>query len=321
MSSASTAGHYRLFSFLALLAGFVAVGVAWRANRNLEAHLGAVDLSRIAEKRDVQYGFTVDAYGYRYKGVSGNVGDEQVLMFGLYEKDRLYFMRDYLKAANVAGAVAIDGGANTGNHSLFLSRLVAEVHAFEPFPPVIARFRENLALNPEIRNVELYEVGLGEKEAELAFVQGPPEEMGGGSFQARRADLPGYTVREQKLKVVAADAWMENRLGGPLALVKLDVEGHEEAVLKGMRNLLERHRPLLVVEVGDLPEGTIVSIEQLAALFPADYEFLAFDNLLDAAIDGRYRLVPLTKAVFESPLRRKLDVVAYPRERAALVPR
>lgn len=319
MTTRSTQGSYRLFAWIALGVGFTACAIAWRANQALTENLGMVDLSLITDRRDVQYPFTVDVYGYRYKGRSGSAEDEQVLMFGLYEKDRLYFMRDFLQRAAVPGAVVIDGGANTGNHSMFLSRFAAKVHSFEPYPPVILRFRDNLAANPDIRNIELHEVGLGDHEAELPFAHGPEIEPGGGSFREARADLPGYAVGEQKLRIVAADQWMAARESGPIVLVKLDVEGFEEAVLRGMIKIMEQHRPVLVIEVGDQPEGTITSIEQLRGLFPADYELLAFDNTLAAAIDGKYRLMPLTPEVFGSALRKKLDVVAYPRERASLV--
>lgn len=310
---------YRRFAWTALLVGFAACAVAWRANRAVLDNLTMMDLSIVTQMRDVQYPFTVDAYGYRYKGLSGSVEDEQILMFGLYEKDRLYFMRDYLQKAAVPGAVVIDGGANTGNHSMFLSRFAAKVHSFEPYPPVIVRFHDNLAANPDIRNIELHEVGLGEHEAELPFVHGPGIEPGGGSFREARAGLPGYEVGEQKLKIVAADEWLAGRESGPIVLVKLDVEGFEEAVLHGMKKIMEANRPVLVVEVGDQPEGTITSIEQLRGLFPADYDLLAFDNTLQAAIDGKYRLLSLTPEVFGSALRQKLDVVAFPRERASLV--
>ena len=255
----------------------------------------------------------------KYKGVTGNAIDEQILLFGLYEKDRLFFMRDYLENAKIEDPVVIDVGANTGNHALFLSRVAARVHAFEPYPPVIRRFRDNLALNPEIQNIELHEVGLGEKEAELPFVPPRDDNAATGSFRTEgRTNAASSSFA--RLKVVVGDEWLQGEEVGSVALVKIDVEGFEEAVLRGLRQLLTLHRPVVVVEVAVLPVGTIDSLQMLDSLFPENYEFLTFDHTLDGALSGRYHLQPLTQRVFNADSRQQLDLVAYPRERATVLP-
>ena len=154
-----------------------------------------VDIGQVSEGRDKPYTFTVDAYGFTYKGKTGAIVDEQVLLFGLYEKDRLFFMRDYLGNSKKVDGVVIDAGANTGNHTLFLSRCVPQgkVLAFEPFPPVIKRLRENLAINPAITNVEVHEVGLSDKQAELSFAAPTDENEGSGSFRATARKRPATT--------------------------------------------------------------------------------------------------------------------------------
>jgi FkbM family methyltransferase len=244
-----------------------------------------------------------------------------VLLFGLYEKDRLFFMRDCLANLHKPTAVVLDVGANTGNHSLFLSRCIPEgkVHAFEPFPPVINRFRANLASNPAITNVALHEIGLSEKTAELSFAAPNDENEGSGSFQSNRLNEAGHALFTEKLKVVRGDEFLKEQNIGPITLVKMDVEAHEESALKGMHDTLWRDRPVVVVEVGSLPTCTIDTLERLRSLFPPDYLFLAFDNGLDGAVSGRYSLRRLTTSVF-AELRSKLDVVAYPHELAAAVP-
>ena len=44
------------------------------------------------------------------------------------------------------------------------------------------------------------------------------------------------------------------RIEGRLALIKIDVEGHEAAVVRGALNLIEAHRPALVIEVNADPD-------------------------------------------------------------------
>jgi hypothetical protein len=90
----------------------------------------------------------------------------------------------------------------------------------------------------------------------------------------------------------------------------MDIEGHEEAALRGMREILRRDRPLGVFEVGALPSGTIDTFAKLRSLLPEGYEFLAFENDLGEAFNGRYTLRRLTEIAFAN-MRGKLDVVAY----------
>jgi FkbM family methyltransferase len=205
-------------------AGFGAAFLHCRARQ-----IQVVDVGLITQGRDKPYDFTVDAYGFTDKGKTGAIVDEQVLLFGLYEKDRLFFMRDYLEKGHKQKGVVIDAGGNTGNHALFLSRCVPHgtVHAFDPFPPVIKRFRENLAIDSAIRNITLHELGLSDKEAELSFAAPSDENGGSGSFQSNRLKEAGHQLFTQKPNVATADAYLSERKIGPVALVKMDVEAHE----------------------------------------------------------------------------------------------
>jgi hypothetical protein len=111
--------------------------------RNL-AQAGSVRLQRIAS-RNIE--FITDFYGFRYRGLSGNYIDAHILYFGAYEKPLLYWLRDTAALLQDEDLVFLDIGANTGQHSLFMSRLVAEVHSFEPYPPVLERLNHTVKLN------------------------------------------------------------------------------------------------------------------------------------------------------------------------------
>ena len=52
----------------------------------------------LAKLRDVNYPFTIEIYGYKYQGNTGNYIDEYILTYGAYEKNMLVFMRDLLDA-------------------------------------------------------------------------------------------------------------------------------------------------------------------------------------------------------------------------------
>jgi FkbM family methyltransferase len=117
--------------------------------------------------------------------------------------------------------------------------------AFEPVPASYPRLRENLDLN-----------GLGTRiiatEAAVADSNGTARLFipGGRDSAAPSSHLynPGETRAgdEVSVKTVALDAIVPGDT--PVDLVKIDVEGAEEAVLKGATQLLARWRPVLFIE-------------------------------------------------------------------------
>jgi FkbM family methyltransferase len=268
--------------------------------------------------RDVNYPFTIEVYGYKYQGVSGNLIDDRILAYGAYEKDVLFFMRDYIKAKDRSDSVFIDVGANTGQHSLFMSRYAKHVHAFEPFPRVAERFRRMIELNG-FSNVLLHEVGLGKEDASVPFFTPPSENMGGGTFLAEHAKAQASASVEpsERFRVVEGDKWLEQRQVSDVELIKIDVEGYEEFVLAGLSATLAKHRPVVVVEVSRPPLGTIGSMEKLSSLFPSGYSYRQFVSSREQWITGKYKTVRMDR------LSRDTDfemVVAYPLESEGLGP-
>ncbi len=213
---------YRVLFWIAMTLAAIAT-VAWfytvYTARQLLGDPRFYNPSRLSGLRDVNYPFTIEVYGYKYRGQTGEYIDDHILAYGAYEKDVLYFMRDYIQARNDPGAVFLDVGACEGQHSLFMSRLVKEVHAFEPFPPAASRCRDMIELN-KFSNIHLHEVGLGEQEESIPFH--PPEStnMGGGTFQAHAGR--GSTVA---LRIVVGDKWLEQIGVARVDLMNIDVEG------------------------------------------------------------------------------------------------
>lgn len=305
---------YRIMTYVSVLVAVAALGLVWKVmNRPVVEDLAVHTLDR-----DKQYPFVVDAYGFKYQGHTGNVIDEYILRYGAWEKDHLFFVRDYLKNLNEPNAVVIDVGANTGHHTLFYSRHAARVLAFEPFPPVIATFKQNLALNPHVTNVELCEVGLGDANAELPFSAPADLNHGQGTFRVGAPMNPAMKQLDKKLQIVIGDEYLRDKNLGPVAFIKVDIEGFEEAALKGLRQTMDKYRPLLEVEVTPPPTGTIDSLDKLTALFPKDYEFYVLLRSNDGTIKGQYHLVKLDWAVHSR--NEQIELVACPKERLAAMP-
>ena len=55
-------------------------------------------------------------------------------------------------------------------------------------------------------------------------------------------------------------------------LIKIDVEGFEISVLRGLPETLRRHRPLVMLELSEEARRSLPSMAALMALFPAGYQ-------------------------------------------------
>jgi FkbM family methyltransferase len=315
---------YRLLFWLAMTCGMILAALLLLAMRRADLLFELVGDPRffsphkLSACRDVDYPFTIEVYGYKYKGTTGDYIDDYILTFGAYEKDILFFMRDYIQARNNPDAIFLDVGACEGQHSLFMSRHVKQVHAFEPFPPVADRFRSLIDLNG-FTNIQLHQVGLGEKEGLFPFVAPEADNMGGGSFAHGSESRPGKLVGN--FRVVAGDEWLAQFGVTNVEMVKIDVEGFEQFVLEGLAGTLKRDRPVLVIEVTQPPSGTIGSASDLRKCFPENYEFQSIHDGGDTgskAITGQYKLQPIGDLFAKGPI---VMVVAYPKEKGALIGR
>jgi FkbM family methyltransferase len=269
-----------------------------------------VDIEEVIRR---QANFVVDIYGFRYQGNTGNRVDAYIYYYGAYEKSELSLVREILTFLTPR-PVMIDVGANTGLYSLFASKYAKEVHAIEPFPPILSRLRAHIADN-KIGNIVVHPVGLGEAEAELPFYSPPEANLGTGSF------VVGFKSenRDEKLtlKVVAGDMYLPKVGITRVDFIKMDIEGYEKQALAGLRETLRRQRPIVLMEITIDPAFPhfFKSMEELRVAFPENYEFFVLADR--NPLTGAFQLEP-----FDPPFDRSLqfNIVARPAEKANAVP-
>jgi FkbM family methyltransferase len=251
------------------------------------------------------FSFRTELFGMIYEGRTGigDVVDEMVLTQGSYETHVLFFLRDTMAKLNPNGGVFIDVGANSGQHSMFMSRHAKAVHAFEPFPPVLARFRRMLAIN-KIDNVMVHPVGLGREAARLPFND---QEL---SF----SPTAGKAQASMELEIVSGDAALKQAGITHVDLIKMDIEGFEKPALLGLADTLARDRPVVVFELRTNPQrpGLFSSAADVRDVFPNNYEFLVFTQW--DFYTGFYELAELA-SIARFDRASMYNAVAYPREK------
>jgi FkbM family methyltransferase len=147
------------------------------------------------------------------------------------------------------GDLFLDIGANVGFFSLLASKAVGpsgKVFAFEPAPKAHDALRRNLALN-HIQNVTPVAIALSDSPGHGALFLDARNNSGASSFNRSPHSGEAIAVELDSYDRFAS----QNTLSTP-ALIKLDVEGAEVKVLRGMQALLSRpDRPPVVLEVSE----------------------------------------------------------------------
>jgi FkbM family methyltransferase len=146
------------------------------------------------------------------------------------------------------GDIVVDIGANAGLYSILAARAVSpggRVLAFEPSADEFARLAWAIAANGT-GNVVAENVALSDRQGFVGFVAGPRDHTG---LHRLASDGDPATARVWAQRGDSAIVLGE---GERVALMKIDVEGAELTVLRGMAALLEAQRiERLVVEVTD----------------------------------------------------------------------
>jgi len=173
--------------------------------------------------------------------------------YGSYEPEFLSCLDLLVKRLGIADKSALDVGANIGNHTLYFSRIFDAVIAFEPSQTLGLVLRANVIRNGR-KNVEVFCCGLGEEQG-TAFVKNVNEQNTG--MVELEGIITGETDREGTVDICKADDLILDRKR-PIGFVKVDVEGMEVSVFKGMRECLMRDKPLIAFESRNAEEGEAV---------------------------------------------------------------
>lgn len=215
------------------------------------------------EQRLEAQGHVVYAYDGCTIGVdlSDHVGRE-MFKHGWYESLYIDFIRRYM--ADPAG-LFLDVGANVGNYSLALASYFSQTLAFEPNPGIYPALVANCGRNPSLAICPV-PVGLSSEYATLRFHLSAEHNSGESSFEPGAGSNSDACL---SLDVAPGDAYVAD--GQRVALIKIDVEGHELNVLTGLTATLSRDRPTVCLEWHTELMKTHGGVEKLKALLPDDY--------------------------------------------------
>ncbi len=231
---------------------------------------------------------------------------------GRYEDEVLAVLLSFVRD----DTVFVDVGANVGFYALQIAQRVkghGKVHAFEPHPRLRDLVKRSMHLNGLRDTIKLHPYGLSDANAARVFAY-PLGHLGGGGLHAENAQQKD----EMLLHVRRMDDVFDE--GFSCDLMKIDVEGHELFVFRGMERILKRS-PKLKIVFENLESADAAPKRELEALLrqcglslyaiggDACLQLLPEGALLD--FDG-YVLAALASEVGFDLCRRRLTI--YPRQ-------
>jgi len=139
---------------------------------------------------------------------------------------------------------AIDVGANDGSYVHYLRRHARRVIAFEPMPSLADALRVKFRQGVDVRSIALSDRS-GTAELHMPVVDGVT--VTGCSTVSATASATYPDHRAIEVPMATLDSVYEGQAG----FIKIDVEGHEQAVLDGAVQTIRRCRPRLLVEIDE----------------------------------------------------------------------
>lgn len=170
---------------------------------------------------------------------------QRCIFFGrrYYENDYLDYLCDKwhngVIGDNLRGGILLDIGANIGNHSLYflLERGAKYAYCFEPAKETFDILKKNMDINHLENCTKIFNAGVG---------------AGSGSacISMSKEKNTAYTQislnEEGDVKVIAID---DIGIKEKINFIKVDVEGFELEVIKGMIKTLEKDKPIMMIEI------------------------------------------------------------------------
>jgi FkbM family methyltransferase len=162
----------------------------------------------------------------------------------LYEESFL----EYILSLGRVGEY-VDAGAHLGTHSIWFAKMCpsTRVHAFEPVERYAMIVRRNALANSVDDKTTVHQKGLAATSGRATNYMSPEHQMGFAEGVATGVTESFDVVR------------MDDVIQGPVAVIKIDVEGMEVDVLRGAARILSEHKPVIFAEARSLAEAKAIA--------------------------------------------------------------
>lgn len=259
-----------------------------RSLRFMSSVRGWGRLSSFLVPKSVSGPFVVKNRTGLFSGDLSSFIDRNIYLYGGYEQEQINSFVALIPPHR--RRVVLDVGANVGTHSLAFARYFRAVHAFEPDPDVSDAWERNVSLN-SLENAKLHRVGLSEREEIVPFyVVDGSKNFGLGTYSVDEQYGAPLRLRGN-IQTVQGDAFFERAHIGAVDAIKIDVQGLELEVVRGLKHVIERNKPFIWLEIGSGSAKKLETRTKLLEMFPYAADVYRF-NPEAKTIFQRIRLRP-----------------------------
>lgn len=176
------------------------------------------------------------------------------------------------------GMRCLDIGSNIGFYSIRMAAAVGEggkVYSFEPDPFNYSLLLKNRAENRMENIITTLRVACGHEDSEVLLRRDSNPSNFAGAHVSEESGIPGHDTAVSLRRV---DGLIP--AGDRIDLIKIDVEGYELFVLRGMRRIVSEQRPVIVCEFNTVAldrHGPGTAVQLLAELSELSYSLFEAD--------------------------------------------
>ena len=198
--------------------------------------------SKIIKRGNKQLDLYKTKYGDYYWLNKNKYIDNLIIQDGLFEESSTAAVKKIIKKSDIV----MDIGANIGYYSVIFSKQVGpkgKVYAFEPLTEYREVLEMNLSAN-RIKNCIIENNGLSDREQKLILYV--------NDSSATLHPLDENFQRKEKINSITLNSFVRDNKIDKLNFIKIDVDGHEPAVLNGAWETIRKFKTVVLLEISHL---------------------------------------------------------------------
>lgn len=228
-----------------------------------------------------------------YLDIKDNGISAELLFKGIREPFSTEFFKNEIKK----GDICVDIGANIGYYALLESRLVGDkgkVYAIEPVPENIKLLKRNIEIN-QYSNIDIFQLAIGDRN-DSGFIY----LFNGSNLHSMNKNISFESKHSLPVKIITLDKFLEDK---PYPnIIRMDTEGYEEEIIKGMEKTLSVQKPLKIFIEFHCCLLTDGGVSLLKKLKLAGFKVKAFFNEPSSLILGENKLLRTVHDIFQNGL-------------------
>ena len=140
----------------------------------------------------------------------------------------------------IHNGLVLDIGANIGNHTIFfLTKKARKIFSFEPVKDTFDILKRNIEINNFQSSVNLFNAGVGQKKGKAILKY----------YNSKNTGMSQVCLDQNgNIPIISID---ELNIEEQINFIKIDVEGYEADVIKGMTKTIKQNKPLIMIEIRD----------------------------------------------------------------------